>query len=146
VGKDDLMRMKSLSESALAEEKGFTLIELIVVIAIVAILAGIASSIYQGMINRAYKITLKHDLNNFAKAEENYFIDHASYFGDAGSYIKGGSSPSGTLSPSVLNFSPSDGVKIEITSGPPSFKAEASHEKADVAYEYDFVTRQMTER
>jgi prepilin-type N-terminal cleavage/methylation domain-containing protein len=136
----------SLWESALVQKKGFTLIEVIVVVAVLGILTGIAVSSYRVMINRAYKVTLQHDLQSFAKVEEAYFNDHGSYLGVAGDTIQGDDIPTGTLAVPDLPFSPSVGVLIEIISGPPSFKARASHSKTDAAYEYDFVTRETTER
>jgi prepilin-type N-terminal cleavage/methylation domain-containing protein len=140
------MQRESLSESAPAGEKGFTLVELIVVIAIVAILVSIAIGGYKKMMSSAYKVTMKHDLQNFVKGQESYLIDHTSYLGNAGDYIQGNPDPSGTLPTSLLNFIPSAEVRIEITSGPPAFKAKASHNRTDTTYEFDFVTRQMTER
>jgi prepilin-type N-terminal cleavage/methylation domain-containing protein len=147
------VRTEPLSKSGLFIKKGFTLVELMIVIVILVVLVTFAVSAYQGIITTAYKVTLQHDLREFVKMQEIYFAYHRQYFGTAGDYIQGGSRPSGTLVIPEASFVPSEDVRIEITSGngrspagPPCFKAKVSHVKLDVTYEYDFATRQKIER
>jgi prepilin-type N-terminal cleavage/methylation domain-containing protein len=142
-----------LSKSDLVTKKGFTLVKLMIVIVIVGVLSMFAIRAFQGIISTAYKVTIRHDLQKFVEMEEIYFTWHRHYFGTAGDYIQGGVHPSGTLVIPDVHFVPSEGVRIEITSGngqapagPPCFTARVSHVKLDVIYEYDFATRQKIER
>jgi general secretion pathway protein G len=56
-------------------ERGFTLIELMVVMAIIMILIGIAAGMYQHNILRAKETVLKSDLQEMRKAIDNYTMD-----------------------------------------------------------------------
>jgi general secretion pathway protein G len=56
-------------------KSGFTLIELMVVMAIIMILIGIAAGIYQRNIQRAKEAVLKEDLQEMRKAIDNYTMD-----------------------------------------------------------------------
>jgi general secretion pathway protein G len=56
-------------------KSGFTLIELMVVMAIMMILIGIAAGIYQRNIQRAKEAVLKEDLQEMRKAIDNYTMD-----------------------------------------------------------------------
>jgi type IV pilus assembly protein PilA len=61
------------------DEKGFTLIELMIVIAIIGILAAIAIpqlSLYR---TRSYNSSAQTDLRNAATAQEAYFVDESTY-------------------------------------------------------------------
>ncbi len=60
-------------------EKGFTLIELMIVIAIIGILAAIAIPQFSSYRKRAYNSAAQTDLKNTATAEEAYFVDHQTY-------------------------------------------------------------------
>ena len=59
--------------------KGFTLIELMVVIAIILILALIAVPAYRNMQVRAKKARVQEDLRNIATALEAYYVDWNKY-------------------------------------------------------------------
>jgi len=58
---------------------GFTLVELLIVITILAILVIIADLIYTTQINKAYDAIRKKDLNNLKIAFEHYYSDHNCY-------------------------------------------------------------------
>ena len=68
-----------LSRLGKKDEKGFTLIELMIVIAIIGILAAIAIPQFSNYRVRAYNSTAKEDLRNAATAQETYFTDTRSY-------------------------------------------------------------------
>lgn len=59
--------------------EGFTIIELLIVIVIIAILATITLVAYNGIQNRAYDSAVESDLNNIAKKLELYNVDNSVY-------------------------------------------------------------------
>jgi len=61
------------------DERGFTLIELMIVIAIIGILAAIAIPQFSSYRKRAYNSAAESDLKNAATAEEAYFVDNQTY-------------------------------------------------------------------
>ncbi len=58
---------------------GFTLIEIMVVIVIIGVLAGIAILHLSPLKDKGYTTTLIEDLRNLETAEEAYFIEYATY-------------------------------------------------------------------
>ena len=97
---------------------GFTLIEVLVVMVVLAILSGIAIAQYLGTKDAAYVASMKADLRNFALYETNYHID------SQGTYFSGNGAAQG--------FVPTAGVTIAATADlgpPPTWHAVATHNK-----------------
>ncbi len=89
--------------------KGFTLIELIIVVVIIGVLASIAIPKFLNTTDKAYVAQMKSDLRNLATYEEQY--------ADGGAYF-GGTATSATP---LQGFTPSQNVTVVITNvaGPP---------------------------
>lgn len=104
----------------MTNEKGFTLIEILVVLVIIVVLAGIAIPQFTNTKDKAYIAAMKSDLRNVATYEAQYAADNQ------GAYFSG-SATSGTP---LQGFSPSPNVTIVVTAvaGPPgSWTATAVH-------------------
>ena len=101
-----------------ARRKGFTLIELIMVVLVLGILAAIAIAKFVEVKERAYVASMKADLRNFALYEQNYLMD------SQGSYFAGNGAAEG--------FVPTIGVTITASvdpGPPPTWSAIATHTK-----------------
>ncbi len=59
--------------------KGFTFIELLIVVVIIGILAAIAIPKFSNTKEKAYVAAMKSDLRNLVTAEESYFADNMTY-------------------------------------------------------------------
>jgi type IV pilus assembly protein PilE len=66
--------------------RGFTLLELMIVVAIIALLAAIAYPIYTKQTRKARRAEARRAIAELALREERYRIDHAAY-GDCGAIL-----------------------------------------------------------
>ena len=62
-----------------SNEKGFTLIELMIVIAIIGILAAIAIPNFVSYRQRSYNSAAQSDMKNAMTTQEAYYVDNATY-------------------------------------------------------------------
>jgi type IV pilus assembly protein PilA len=68
-----------LKLNKMKDQKGFTLIELMIVIAIIGILAAIAIPQFNAYRKRSYNSSAIADLRNAATAQEAYYVDEQTY-------------------------------------------------------------------
>jgi len=68
-----------LKLNKMKNRKGFTLIELMIVIAIIGILAAIAIPQFSAYRKRSYNSAAQSDLKNATTAQEAYFVDEQTY-------------------------------------------------------------------
>ena len=73
-----------------SNEKGFTLIELMIVIAIIGILAAIAIPNFVSYRQRSYNSAAQSDLKNAITAQEAYYVDWSTYSDNATKLAVGG--------------------------------------------------------
>ena len=79
-------------------DKGFTLIELMIVIAIIGILAAIAIPNFVSYRQRSYNSSAQSDLKNAMTTQEAYFVDNARYTSDSGRLVSSGYTASANVS------------------------------------------------
>jgi len=105
-----------LKLNKMKDQKGFTLIELMIVIAIIGILAAIAIPQFNAYRKRSYNSSAVADLRNAATAQEAYFVDESTYC-----------SATSTLISSTYGLYLSDRVKFSIVSADASNYVMKSH-------------------
>ena len=101
-----------------ASRKGFTFIELLLVVVVIGILATIAMAKFTKIKEESFVASMKADLRNLAVYEMNYYIDSRGFYFSGDGVAQG--------------FSATPGVTITATAvpGPPaSWSATATHSK-----------------
>ena len=95
--------------------RGFTLIEVMIVVAIVAVLAAIALPSYQNYIKRAHRSAVESLMLDLANREQQYLLDQRSFLGGGASAVTTLLSPV----PVPPEVSPYYDVTIAAAAGPP---------------------------
>ena len=91
--------------------KGFALIELLIVVVIIAILAAIAIPRFSATREKSYFAAMRADLKNLASQQEIYYADEYSYTREVG----------------ALTFVSSQGVTVSIAASSSGWSASATH-------------------
>jgi prepilin-type N-terminal cleavage/methylation domain-containing protein len=86
-----------------AGQRGFTLVELLIVVVIIGLLAAIAIPKFANTKGKAVASAMRSDLRNLAGTQETYWTDNATYYG-------------GVIPDPAFNFRPSQSVSITIVS------------------------------
>lgn len=111
-----------MARSTRGNEKGFTLIELMIVIAIIGILAAIAIPQFSAYRNRSFNAAAVSDIRNAATAQEAYY----------GTYRKYADSKTKLVAESGLIFS--DGVNLSADGDSTGYTITAYHPSGDKTY------------
>ena len=77
--------MKRLTNSSRRSRRGFSLIELMTVMAVIGLLAALGIPRYREMKRRAFSANIASDFNTVRVAAYNYFADNSTYPPDGGS-------------------------------------------------------------
>lgn len=111
--------------------KGFTLIELMIVVAIIGILAAIAIPQFNNYRRRGYNAATKSFLRNLGTAQETYYVDFRVYTADVNKLID---AQTGFREDARISFT----MTVDTTAdGQPRFYAEAAHDRTGDIFSYD---------
>jgi len=106
------------------DESGFTLIELMIVIAIIGILAAIAIPQFSAYRTRSYNSAAQADLRNAATAQEAYYVDVQTYVID----------PQTNLIGATYGLYTSANVMMDGDAGPAQYTMSSYHSSGNKTY------------
>jgi type IV pilus assembly protein PilA len=112
------MMLKKLNDN-----KGFTLIELMIVIAIIGILAAIAIPQFSAYRRRSYNSSAKSDARNIATAQEAYYVDNSTYCGDVT-----------VLTGTTYGYMQSENVNAQVSGSASSYTITTYHTSGNETY------------
>jgi type IV pilus assembly protein PilA len=115
---------KEMFTKMMRKNEGFTLIELMIVIAIIGILAAIAIPQFSAYRTRSYNSAAEADLRNAATAQEAYFVDNGHYV----------SNPDPNLIGSTYGFYTSQNVTVSGAGGPSQYTMTSFHTSGNKTY------------
>lgn len=104
---------------------GFSIIELLVVMSIIALLGSIAIPRFTGATERSFEATVKSDVRNALSAQEIYYLDN-------GSYAAFDLEPGGSVD--EPDFSASAGVSVTATTDGSTVRIIGSHQSSDTTW------------
>jgi type IV pilus assembly protein PilA len=109
-----------LTGSKTKNEKGFTLLELLIVVAIIGVLAGLAVAQFVSYRTRSYNTMAESDLRNAASAQEAYYVVNEIYASDVGN---------------LPGFSVSQGVNLDVNgTSTKAYTMAAHHNVGNATY------------
>jgi type IV pilus assembly protein PilA len=144
-----LAEMNRIRARRLNGEKGFTLVELLVVIVIIGILVAIAIPVFLSQRGAAQDRSIESDVRNVLPVMETYYADNNAYPTLAGVDFTSGTADGASLdladgtvadADTEYRITVSPGVNLEITSNPAapgSYQIIGTHSDRDTVYEYD---------
>lgn len=109
------------------KNQGFTLLELMITVAILGVIAGIAIPAYKGYITTSHKTECQNEVAAIKLAESEYYLENNAYFSGTGwSALEGASNNIYQASNDVKNSNKSQCTyKVNVTSGPDTYTIEA---------------------
>jgi type IV pilus assembly protein PilA len=114
---------KAMLSKMMKKNEGFTLIELMIVIAIIGILAAIAIPQFSAYRARSFNAAAESDLRNAATAQEAYYVDSQTYLAD----------PTGLVG-ATYGLYTSQGVTLSGNAGAEHYTMTAIHSSGTKTY------------
>lgn len=115
-----------------ADQRGFTLTELLVVIVIIGILVGIAVPVFLSQRERAWEAAAQSALRNAATAATTCSVDNDGSYEDCGEDALG-----------AYGYAGDDNVNLEVNTAEGGWSATAVHQNGGQAYQFSTETGQV---
>jgi prepilin-type N-terminal cleavage/methylation domain-containing protein len=123
-----------LQKSMDEKDKGFTLVELLVVIVIIGILAGIAIPLFLNQRQKGVEAGIKSDLKAAATVQETYFVDEGEYAADLAALQGAG-----------FTATEENKITVGLVDGGDGFCIAGTNDGADKSWHYNSLTGGLAE-